>query len=294
MKHTLTLLTAILVLHSSFAQNVGIGNTNPSEKLDVNGNMNLTGTLKANGVDGLANQFLMNNGNGSLMWSSINYHKAVSFNAIGPGQWVVPANVTSIMIQAWGGGGGGSALCGGGGGGYIQAIFTVTPGNVISYTVGSGGTGGANAGTNGNSSSVTAGALIATAGGGQKATFGNSVNYRGEGGTFNSFGGSFGYWGMPGADGAPNITNFIQSSSTNFLEISSHGYGGNAGNTVHTGGSALYRIYNVTTATVLKYIFGTDGLRPGGGGGAGFDFISGPAGSTAGYAGAQGFVVINY
>ena len=40
------------------AQNVGINNPNPNEKLDVNGNINVTGTIKANGSAGSPNQVL--------------------------------------------------------------------------------------------------------------------------------------------------------------------------------------------------------------------------------------------
>jgi|GEM_PF-4636566 len=43
------------------AQNAGIGTISPSQKLDVNGNINLTGTIKANGVNGTAGQVLMKN-----------------------------------------------------------------------------------------------------------------------------------------------------------------------------------------------------------------------------------------
>lgn len=52
------------------AQNVGIGNPAPTEKLDVTGNINVTGTIKANGIDGTAGQVLQNNGNGTISWAS--------------------------------------------------------------------------------------------------------------------------------------------------------------------------------------------------------------------------------
>ncbi|MEQ1935687.1 MAG: hypothetical protein ABL962_17660 [Fimbriimonadaceae bacterium] len=41
---------------SAQTTNVGIGTTNPAEKLDVNGNINLNGTIKVNGQDGQAGQ----------------------------------------------------------------------------------------------------------------------------------------------------------------------------------------------------------------------------------------------
>lgn len=63
------------------------------------------------------------------------------------GSFTVPADVTSITVEAWGGGGaGGSAVGdnspaframggGGGGGAYVTGIIAVTPGQVINYTV---------------------------------------------------------------------------------------------------------------------------------------------------------------
>ncbi len=59
--------------------------------------------------------------------------------------FTVPANVTSIAIQAWGAGGGGSDSrywhenSGGGGGGFATDTFSVTPGQLLTIVVGSGG-----------------------------------------------------------------------------------------------------------------------------------------------------------
>jgi hypothetical protein len=70
------------------------------------------------------------------------------------GQFVVPDGVYSLNIKAWGGGGGGSYRyriddtdpygpgAGGGGGGFCGGTFNVTPGDLISVTVGTGGSGG--------------------------------------------------------------------------------------------------------------------------------------------------------
>jgi phage baseplate assembly protein gpV len=59
------------------AQNVGIGVPVPTEKLDVKGNINLTGTIKANGADGAAGQVLMKNSSGNLAWGDFNNYKHV-------------------------------------------------------------------------------------------------------------------------------------------------------------------------------------------------------------------------
>ena len=59
------------LLFATAAQRIGIGIGNPSEKLDVNGNVNVAGTIKASGVDGTSGQLLMNNGNGTMQWENI-------------------------------------------------------------------------------------------------------------------------------------------------------------------------------------------------------------------------------
>ena len=116
----------------ALAQNVGIGTLTPSEKLDINGNVNLNGQLKLNSYAGAANQVLMKDGVNNLVWGDIDLYKnLVVFDcsnlATSPGisnctpSWFVPAGVTSVFVECWGGGGGGSNMTGGGGGGYIAA-----------------------------------------------------------------------------------------------------------------------------------------------------------------------------
>src|SRR5687767_3167062 len=115
MKYNFLFLIVLSSLNMN-AQNVGVGTTTPVEKLDVNGNINVTGTIKANGVDGTANQVLMKNGSGALSWGDLcDYKNYEMFNELGVQTWVVPAGVTKIEVEIWGGGGGGSMYCGGGG-----------------------------------------------------------------------------------------------------------------------------------------------------------------------------------
>jgi hypothetical protein len=64
----LLLLFIMAIAIQTKAQNVGIGNPTPAEKLDVTGNINVTGTIKANGVDGTANQVLAKNTTNNLAW----------------------------------------------------------------------------------------------------------------------------------------------------------------------------------------------------------------------------------
>lgn len=66
-------------------------------------------------------------------------------------EWIVPAGVTSVVIELWGGGGGGgnavTCCCcahggGGGGGAYSRKTLTVTPGSSYTVCAGGGGAGG--------------------------------------------------------------------------------------------------------------------------------------------------------
>lgn len=81
MKTIILILAAIAPL-LSFSQNVGVGTTTPAEKLDINGNMNITGTIKINGTDGTANQFLRKDNSGVLGWGNMLYPAAVSDTSI--------------------------------------------------------------------------------------------------------------------------------------------------------------------------------------------------------------------
>ena len=50
--------------------NVGIGNSSPANKLDVNGNINVTGLLKINSNSGTAGQVLVSNGAAPATWQN--------------------------------------------------------------------------------------------------------------------------------------------------------------------------------------------------------------------------------
>lgn len=65
------------------------------------------------------------------------------FSNPGTYSFTVPAGVTSINVEVWGGGGGGCGGNGGagGGGGYSQCNFTVSPSQIFTVIVGSGGGG---------------------------------------------------------------------------------------------------------------------------------------------------------
>ncbi len=88
--------------------------------------------------------------------------------------FTVPANVYALDVEAVGGGAGGSTNgaagnIGGGGGGYARKTLSVTPGQVINYTIGAGGATG-DPGADGGDTTFNA-SLIANGGkGGAVAT----------------------------------------------------------------------------------------------------------------------------
>ena len=69
--------------------NVGIGNTNPSYKLDVNGDINFTGTMYQNGS-------VFSNGGGSTPWTTVN-NNTINYNgALGVG------TTSPSRVRNWG------------------------------------------------------------------------------------------------------------------------------------------------------------------------------------------------
>jgi hypothetical protein len=121
------------------------------------------------------------------------------FATSGTTQFVVPTNVTNMIVELIGGGGGGGGESpvvggvgggGGGGGAYTKAFVSVTPGATYNINVGAGGAGGPSdtfpGGVSGSISSLTDsnGNTLAYANGG---IFGR---YGGQGGNLGGLGGS--------------------------------------------------------------------------------------------------------
>ena len=267
-----------------FSQNVGIGNTSPTEKLDVTGNINVTGTIKANGIDGSANQVLMKNGSGVLAWGDMcEYKNAVTFTTLGAGTWTVPAGITKIRVELWGGGGGSTGNGSGAGGGYVTGVFIVAVAGSVSYTVGTGGAAPGNSGTASSASYASfSGIAFGGAGDNSAATFNVAAG--------GSFTGSVaaGFYGAVGEAGAQNRFEGYQLNSTTYRESQTGGKGGDGGNTVNTGGKGMYILRDGVTSNVIYGFFGGHGSMPGGGGGSG--------GIWGGQLknGGQGMVIIHY
>lgn len=148
-----------------------------------------------------------------LMVSVFSFSSLMSFGQTqtftSSGTFTVPCDVTSIEVKVWGAGGAGGGSTssgnggeGGGAGGYTYNVFSVTPGQIIPYTVGTGGNGTTGNGGNGGDSSF----LTLTAYGGKGGDKnGNATKGFGGlaiGGTTNIIGGAGGAGGSnTGGDG---------------------------------------------------------------------------------------------
>lgn len=295
-QRTLLLFTLVIISSTCFAQNVGIGTTTPAEKLDVSGNINVTGTIKTNGIDGSAGQILMKNESGSLTWGDFTEFKnRITFQS-GAATWTVPAGVTKILVECWGGGAGGNFYSGGGGGAYMAGKFVVTPGELVGYTVGTGSNGNADNSVNAGYSQIVCGSVVLTAfgGSGATATSGPPVIVGGAVGGGYSFTGTLSnYIGRDGKPGQMSTSYTMQFPSI-LYEFCTGGRGGDAGNTVNTGGGSNIGVINVTSNTVARYSNSlANGTTPGGGGGSGVRPVAGAL-ALSGSFGANGLVIIHY
>lgn len=279
------------------AQNIGINQPIPAERLDVNGNINVTGTIKANGMAGQAGQTLTHNAAGDLVWQDLigTFKNFENIRVAGSSTWTVPAGVTKILVEGVGGGSGGTIEGGGGGGGYFMALLDVTPSTTLSYSVGAGGSGSAGAAsTAGGPSSITYGTINLQAQGGLASSFAS--------GTFTSNGGVVFYTGPStyrsfmtrnGAAGSVSHTSFQQRSSTAFYEIYEGGYGGGPGYCRECTSRGSYVIYDIAGASTYRRQSQDNRIIPGAGGGAGVALIS-VGGFTGGGTGADGQIIIHF
>src|ERR1051325_5712531 len=104
----------------------------------------------------------------------------------GSGNWTVPVGIYVLEVECVGGGGGGGAYVnpwGGGGGGYVYKRMSVSPGDVIAYDVGAGGTASTGTGNSTDGDDTTFGTL--TAGGGSNGDAGLGAGGSASGGDLN-------------------------------------------------------------------------------------------------------------
>ena len=282
---TFLFILLISYFNIAIAQNVGIGTTTPSEKLDVNGNVNIAGQLKANGNAGTANQMLMKDGSNNLTWGDKSVYKNFivydcNNTALSLGtnnctySWTVPAGVTKINVECWGGGGGGSRASGGGGGGYVNATFTVTTGTIIPLIVGAGGTFSpsfSSSGIDGGNTTVTVGAPFIVALGGKGGSGEDpgtaSIVSPAPGGGFLFSGITNSLIGYYGGNGSVTIFKYIQINATLFGREFYYGNGGDAALLPNSGAKGGFtQNYN---GAVYQIKYGdTYGIQNGAGGSA--------------------------
>ena len=212
----------------------------------------------------------------------------VTFNISGSYEWIVPDNVTNIMVEAWGAGGAGggsnnitgcegSAGGGGGGGAYASSNRSVTPGQTLYVIVGAGGSGvtGGN-GTDGGASYVWNGtAILVRAAGGSGGEANAAINQTVLGGAGGSASDSIGnIVVMAGTDGGPGG----QGGGV---------WSGAGGNCTGPGGGVGGD--GIGPAQTME---GSPGQAPGGGGGGGRTYaLDDP---QPGGAGGDGKVVITW
>lgn len=114
---------------------------------------------------GTAGQVLKSGGAAAPTWGVAGFTNIQIFET-GSGTWTIPPGITACKITVVGGGGGGGGRgtstptssfgAGGGGGGTAIGYYTnLTPGNTLSYSVGTGGAGGGNNGASGSAGTAT-------------------------------------------------------------------------------------------------------------------------------------------
>jgi hypothetical protein len=303
----ITTIIGVCVAGLLFGQNVGIGTSTPVEKLDVTGNINVTGTIKANGVDGQPNQVLMKNNSGVLEWGNMSEYKNIatftdtSTTVI----WPVPAGVTKVWVELWGGGGAGLDA-GGGAGGYLSVVVNIIPGENVHVSVGKGG-----------ADNPTVSGPLTSAKTGTRSTFEHNGNYEalaglgsqtstalsyiqyspGRGGSYflsspetASPRGSF--YAEAGEGGGPYLIEYQNLSSNQYSQRRTYGDGGAAPKTTGYKAKAAVEQYLFTVSppsnTRSHYSSSRPGIFPGGGG------SGGPNLSPDQREGANGLVIIHY
>jgi hypothetical protein len=287
-------------IYNSNTGNIGVNKTNPTERLDVNGNVNVNGQIKINGNAGLANQVLMKNNSNQPVWTDISefksmvvYDNPATAYSLGTSDYVtsftVPVGVTTILVECWGGGGGGGYKSGGGAGGYITAKINVTAGASVAVQVGAGGNYTINPtnGVTGGNSVVSIAGSILYAYGGIGSNSGTIINSTlgscPAGGSFAATGMGNQFLGFAGGCGNSSKLGFTQVSTTEFAKIINYGSGGDAPLMPGSGGKGGYELSSTSYSQLFSAEFYTS--QPGGGGGADY---------SAGYAGKGGRVIIRW
>src|SRR5690554_5218045 len=255
------------------------------------GGAGLAGTVPGGGGGGARGNNTGGNGaNGRIIITVLGPQSSAT--TVGGTQWVAPAGITAVEVEAWGAGGRGGQRSnngrggGGGGGAYSRGLIPVTPGQTYYINVGAGSTNtsvggsswfnatiaapgsddfvlavGGNSAPNNDNSGATGGSLTSGYGNQEKRSGGNGAN---------STGSSTGGGGASAGSGA-NGGNAVNGTGGTAPLGGGGGNGANGHNNNNTNGSA--------------------GAIPGGGGsGAG---RGNNGGTRLGGAGANGQVIVH-
>lgn len=207
--------------------------------------------------------------------------------------WIAPADVTSVVVEAWGGGGagGGRTSNGGGGGGgggeYRKGTVTVTPGSRYAIVVGAAVNGGTGTGTNGNNSTFNSTSVVAkggTGGSGGAGTSGGAGGTGGTGATANANGGAGGNGGGSGTAGGGGG----EAGGASGVGATGGNASGSTGGTAGSGNNADGGDGGGGRGSTQGA--GSPGVAPGGGGGGAYR----TAANQNGGQGARGQVKLTY
>ena len=205
--------------------------------------------------------------------------------------WVVPADVTSILVIGLGGGGAGGAGIdanggasdlgtggGGGAGGYVAEVWNVAPADDLVIVIGTGGAGGAGAGGAGVDTTIdhTSLGTLTAKGGAGGASGSGTAGLGGAGGAA----GAFGDVSLPGAQGGDG-----------FVFTATNGWSGHGGSPFESGGGApAVTDYSSSAGGVA----GKAADSPGAGGSGGAGMYSAGTATGNGGDGQDGRVILIY
>lgn len=209
----------------------------------------------------------------------------------GTGTYVVQPGATTLVIEAWGGGGGSmgqdNTNGAGAGGAYAKTTLSVTPGQIIYYSVGPGGIGSQTGGTTGTASwanlgtytppaTASSGALAAGGAGAPVVAPNTSMQFISSIGQVIWWGGAGGTGAEGGGGGAagpngPGISGSVGNGGAGGAGNAGFGgAGGAAGGTTLNGGDGQSNENGGGGGGGAYNNRGGNGGSPGGAGGAGF------------------------
>jgi hypothetical protein len=141
----------------------GTGATSATAYAVLAGGTTSTGAFQSVASVGTSGQVLTSNGAGALpSFQAVGVGGGTEYKTSGSGTWTIPAGVTTVTVTVLGpganGGRGQYANTGGGGAGglAIKTLTSLTPGNTLSYVVGT-TTGGVNSTVSSGSQTITGG-----------------------------------------------------------------------------------------------------------------------------------------